>query len=185
LVIDIAHLRTGFLVGMAMVTLLAAAGASASAATQSNPVSYNIARTLEGMKKTDGIYLVISIAPDDFTRERMTQLARQLNHDFADQQKVDVSIFDDETVAKNVVPAGSHYVDFKAAERGVYQLNRAKGVEYIEFSTRRGLPSNEVKVNLGRSRAKRARKTTSLLFTNSPTPLNMPVNATRHLPRFV
>jgi hypothetical protein len=66
---------------------------------------------------------------------------------------------DNETVAENVVPAGAHFVDFKAAERGVYHLDRAEGVEYIHFSTRPGRPSNEVKLNLGRSRSK-PRKTT-------------------------
>ncbi|HEY0727602.1 MAG TPA: hypothetical protein VGD38_05985 [Pyrinomonadaceae bacterium] len=102
---------------------------------------------------------MISIAPEDFTRDRMTQLAKQLNQDFADRQKVAVSIFDNETVAQNVVPAGSHYVDFKAAERGVYHLDRAKGSEYIHFSSKPGRPSNEIKINLGRTRPKRKKTT--------------------------
>lgn len=152
-------MRTGLLVSVTLMALLLAAGATASAAMQANPVSYKIARTLHGIKETDGIFLVISIAPEDFTRDRMTQLAKQINHDFADRPKVAVSIFDNETVAKNVVPAGSHYVDFKAAERGVYHLDRAKGSEYIHFSSKRGRPSNEIKINLGRTRPKRKKTT--------------------------
>lgn len=153
-------MRTKLLVSLTLIALLSAAGATASAALQANPVSYKIARMLIGMKETEEIFLVISIAPEDLNRDRMTQLAKQLNHDFADRQRVDISIFDNETLAENLVPAGSHYVDFKAAERGVYHLDRAKGVEYITFSTRRGRPSNEVKINLGRSRPKRRQKTT-------------------------
>lgn len=124
-------------------------------AQQSKPVNYKVARTIDGTKEGQGVYLLISIAPEDFVRERMIELARQLNQDFANQKKVDASIFDDETLAKNVVPAGAHYVDFKAAERGVYHLDRAKGSEYIHFSTKPGRPSNEIKINLGRTRPKR------------------------------
>lgn len=132
---------------------------SRSDTVQSPPVNYKIARTIDGTSEGQGLYLLISIAPEDFVRERMTQLARQLNQDFPDKQKVDVSIFDSETVAKNVIPAGHHYEEFKKAERGVYHLDRAKGSEYIQFSTKPGRPSNEVKVNLGRSRRKRWKTT--------------------------
>ena len=144
-----------------MVVLLApalSAGAGGPAASE-QAVTYKIARTIDGTKEGQGIFLIVSIAPEDFTRDRMTQLARQLNQDFAGQPKVDVSIFDSETVANNVVPAGAHYVDFKAAERGIYHLDRAKGVEYITFSSKPGRPANEIKINLGRTRAKRKKTT--------------------------
>ena len=134
------------------------AGASGPGVTE-QAVAYKIARTIDGSKEGQGIFLIISVTPEDFTRERMTQLARQLNHDYAGQQKLDVSIFDNETVARNVVPAGAHYVDFKAAERGVYHLDRAKGSEYIHFSSKPGRPSNEIKINLGRTRPKRKKTT--------------------------
>ena len=148
------------LVFLIVTVSLAAAGAKAPALAQSESVDYNVARTMEETRKGTAIFLIISVAHEDFSRDRMTQLARQLNRDFADYQQVDVSIFDDETIARNVVPAGSHYINFKKAERGVYHLNRARPDEYLHFSTKRGRPSNEIKLNLRAARPKsRSRRT--------------------------
>ena len=126
-------------------------GQSSSEGVQSKPVDYKVARTIDGRKEGQALYLVISVAPEDFVRERMIQLARQLNKDYVNERKLDVSIFDNETTARNVIPAGHHYSDFKAAERGVYHLDRAKGVEYLHFSTKPGRPSNEIKLKLAPS----------------------------------
>ena len=129
------------------------AGASpATVAAQTKPVEYKVVRTIDGRKEGAGLYLFISIAPEDFSRERMTQLARQLNHDYPDEKKLDASIFDSETTALNVLPAGHEYTLFKKAERGLYHLDRAKGVESLHFSTKPGRPSNEIKLNLTRRR---------------------------------
>ncbi len=124
---------------------------SSSETVQSKPVAYKIARTIDSRKERQGLYLLISVAPEDFVRERMAQLARQLNQDYVNERKLIVSIFDNETTARNVIPAGHHYSEFKEAERGVYHLDRAKGVEYLHFSTKRGRPSNEIKLNLAPS----------------------------------
>ncbi|MCA1579374.1 MAG: hypothetical protein LC794_18670 [Acidobacteria bacterium] len=127
---------------------------------QSKPVDHKVARTIDSRKEGGGLYLLISVAPEDFVRERMTQLARQLNRDYENESKLIVSIFDNETTARNVIPAGHQYSEFKKAERGVYHLDRRKGVEYLHFSTKPGRPSNEIKLNLRRARPQRTQKTT-------------------------
>ena len=119
---------------------------------ESQAVDYKVVRTIDGRKEGQGLYLFISIAPEDFSRERLTQLARQLNNDYPNEKKLDASIFDSETTALNVLPAGPEYTLFKKAERGLYHLDRAKGVEYLHFSTKPGRPSNEIKLNLTRRR---------------------------------
>jgi hypothetical protein len=134
----------------------ALAGASTSTvAAQSRPVDYKVVRTIDGRKEGQGLYLFISVAPEDFSREQMTQLARRLNTDYANEPKLDASIFDSETTAQNVLPAGHEYTLFKQAERGIYHLDRAKGSEYLHFSTKPGRPSNEIKLTLRRPRPKR------------------------------
>lgn len=79
-------------------------------------------------------------------------MAQKLNDDFSNERRVVATILDDERIAQNPPPAGAEYSLFDEVNRGQYYLDRAKGYEYIAFSTERGKPANQVVINLGPNR---------------------------------
>ncbi len=108
-----------------------------------------MARVVPKSSADDDVYLDISVGPQDFIRDRMISLARQLNRDYVDEPRLSAVIFDSERAARNYNPIGAGYEFYKKLERGAYYLDRVKGVEFIHFSTRRGKPADEIKINLG------------------------------------
>lgn len=125
---------------------------AAPAKVQSEIVPYKIARKFPLSKKDSPMFVVISVESAHFSRDEMTRLARQLNRDFAEEPRLFVEIMDDERIAAHVPPAGDYYSWYLSAKRGEYHLDREKGLEYLQFSNKRGRPWNEVTLNFGRAR---------------------------------
>jgi|SRR5712692_11223105 len=128
------------------------------ASDQSEIVPYKVARKLRLFKKGNPLFVVISVEPAHFVREEMTQLARQLNRDFSEEPRLLVEIMDDERIAEHVPPAGEYYEWYMSAKRGEYHLDREKGLEYVQFSTKRGRPWNELTLNLGETVQRKIRR---------------------------
>jgi hypothetical protein len=108
-------------------------------------ITYRVATR---MRSPVELILEISVEPENFTRDKMFLLARQLNKDFPNESRIYAVIFDSESAARNYNPAGGTYSISKKLERGEYFLDRVKGRESINFSTRRGNPVDEIKVSI-------------------------------------
>jgi hypothetical protein len=111
-------------------------------------VEYRVGRVIRSSNEPHEVTVIISLEPRRFTRDDMIKLTHQLKRDFADERILRVEILDDPQIADNYIPAGDMYRFFNKAKRGTYVLNRAKGVEYIEFSTAHGKPIDEIKIDL-------------------------------------
>jgi hypothetical protein len=98
--------------------------------------------------KNNMLILWIVIEPKDFTRDRMSMLAHQLNRDFPNESLINAVFFDSEETVRHYNPAGASYSISKELERGEYNLDRVKGRESINFSLQRGSPVNEIKIVL-------------------------------------
>lgn len=109
---------------------------------------YKLGKSLRSASEQNKLYLFISVEPQNFTRAKMVTLAHQLKQDFPDEPRLLAIILDDENVARNSAGVANELELFQVAERGAYYLNRAEHDEYIEFSTERGKPPNEIRVKL-------------------------------------
>lgn len=107
---------------------------------------YKVSASFRAPNERSERIILISIEPENFTRDKMLLLARQLNRDFPDEPRLYAVIFDSEIAARNYDPAGGSYSFSKKLERGEYDLDRVKGRERINFSTRRGNPVDEIKI---------------------------------------
>jgi hypothetical protein len=92
-------------------------------------------------------YLLISVRPDQFTKEQMIALATRLRLEFCEETKFGAMLFDDDYAAKHVTFLSSTK-DLEMAQRGRYYLDRQKKREYILFSTARGNRLDEVRIDL-------------------------------------
>jgi hypothetical protein len=108
-------------------------------------VTYKVATS---MRSRIELILEIVVKPEDFTHDKMVMLARQLNKDYLGESRMYAVIFDSEEAARNYNPAGGSYSISKKLERGEYFLDRIKGREYINFSSQRGKPVDEIKIIL-------------------------------------
>lgn len=116
-----------------------------------NAPEYKIGKVWPTGTKPVEKYLLISVNPEDFTKEKMTALAHQLDKDFCKEIRFGVIIFDDYTAARYVTYL-SNTRELEKAQRGFYHIDRKKRSEYIEFSTQRGKPRDEVRIILGKGR---------------------------------
>jgi hypothetical protein len=115
---------------------------------ESKPSEYKVGQVIRNSTEPYDVTVFISTNPKHFVRDEMIRLARQLNSDFSKEQILVVEILDDDYTASNYLPVANEYTIFNKARRGLYRLNRIKGEEYIEFSTERGKPLNEVRIKL-------------------------------------
>lgn len=88
----------------------------------------------------------VTIDQQHFNRQDMRTLAAQLNQKFEKQARLRVALFDDDRIPQLMVKGGVQLSDFHKAQRGMYYLDRTKCKEYIEFSTRKGMPRNEIAI---------------------------------------
>jgi len=106
-----------------------------------------IRRTVE--KGVPILLLQISVEPEHFNKADMMALARRLKGDFCKEKQLNVAICDDVRAAMD-----THLIfdllrnEPNAGLRGGYDLDRVNGKESISFSTKRGRPLDEVKINL-------------------------------------
>lgn len=126
-------------------------------------VTYKVSTFARIPAEHNKLILLISTEPESFTRDKMLVLARQLNKDFPNEQRIYAVIFDSEAAVRNYDPAGGTYSMSKKLERGEYYLDRVKGRESINFSSRRGNPVDEIKITLsnGFTRAKKRKRVSS------------------------
>ena len=74
-------------------------------------VTYRTVISMRTREKRSVLVLWIIIKPEDFLRDRMSMLARQLNQDFPDEQRIYAVFFDSEETARNYNPVGGSYSD--------------------------------------------------------------------------
>ena len=121
-----------------------------NAAIAAQNISYEVGRVIRNSNEPHEVTVIISVDPQHFNRDDMVRLASQLKTDFPNAPILSGEILDDRNIADNYVPAGDMYRLFYKARRAFYSLNRKTGKEYIEFSSARGKPFNEIKVNLSK-----------------------------------
>jgi hypothetical protein len=114
-----------------------------------NAPEYRIGRVMLTGTRPAEKYLLISINPEDFTTDKLTALARQLNNEFCKETRFGVMIFDDYKAARFVTYL-SNTRELEKAERGFYHIDRKKRREYIHYSTTRGKPRDEIKIDLSK-----------------------------------
>ena len=125
--------------------------------SEPQPAGYKVWWTLRNGDELQQVFLIVSVEPRRFMKEEMLAIARRLNQDYADERRLTAILLDDEDTARNVMPMSTQYSIFQKAGRGVYQLDRVKGEEYIQFSTERGRRTDEIKVTLSRPSAAKSK----------------------------
>jgi hypothetical protein len=115
----------------------------------SNAPEYRIARVMLTGTRPPEKYLLVSVQPEDFTQEKMTALARQFSNEFCKEARFGVMIFDDYKAARFVTYM-SPTRELEKAERGFYHVDRKRHEEFIHYSTARGKPRDEIKINLSK-----------------------------------
>ena len=118
------------------------------AATATQQITYEVGRVIRNSNEPHEVTVIISVDSQHFNRDDMVRLASQLKTDFPNAPILSGEILDDRNIADNYVPAGDMYRLFYKARRAFYSLNRKTGKEYIQFSTARGKPFNERRINL-------------------------------------
>ncbi len=93
------------------------------------------------------IVIVISVDPKHFVKEDMMALAYDLRKLYLSEARYGAIILDDDEVALHTSPL-HRKEEYLRARRAFYYRNRSTGEEYIQFSSERGKPWNEVKINL-------------------------------------
>lgn len=96
-------------------------------------------------KKRAAIVLV-TVDPEHFNRVDMIALAAELNKEFSEQPRMKAALFDDENTVRLFVAGGLEIPELDKSQRGMYELDRIKCKEYIQFSTRKGRPRNETTI---------------------------------------
>ena len=112
-----------------------------------NAPKYKVAKAWPTGTTPIETYLLISIEPEEFTTNKIVALARQLSKDFCKETRFGVIIFDDYNAARYVTYL-SNTRELEKAQRGFYHIDRAKNQVYVQFSTVRGKPTDEVKIDL-------------------------------------
>lgn len=114
-----------------------------------NSPEYRIAKAWPTGEEPVEIFILISVEPESITRDKMIALAHQLKKEFCKETRFGVIIFDEYRAARYVTYL-SITRDLEKAQRGFYHLDREKKQEYIQFSTVRGKPTDEVKIDLSK-----------------------------------
>lgn len=110
--------------------------------------SYRMGWTTYSIKGPKVLFLAVGISPRHFSRDDMVALARRIKQDFCQEQRLNVSFFDNPQAARDFFPT-SETEWFQKHWRGTYLLDRCSGMESINFSTAPNNPRDEVKINLG------------------------------------
>ena len=92
------------------------------------------------------VMIVISLDPRYFTRDDMMSLAFDLRKLYPSEVKFGAIILDDDNAAL-YTSALNRTDEYMRARRGLYYRDRTAHKEFIQFSTQRGKPWDEVKIN--------------------------------------
>jgi hypothetical protein len=112
-----------------------------------NP-DYRIWRILPPNNKGFALAFV-SVSPEHFNRETMAALAGLLNEEFKRKDKIKAILFDDHVQANNYAIGANDPDGMEKYVRGLYFLDRSKPEEYIQFSSDRNKPMDEITIRLG------------------------------------
>jgi len=108
-------------------------------------LDYQVTRVITPSKnKKNGYSLVIvKVNSKHFNRKDMTALAAQLNKEFAQEPRMHVALFDENT-PWYILEGGGEIPTFYAEMRGQYSVDRIRCKEYIRFSRAKNKPQSEV-----------------------------------------
>lgn len=114
---------------------------------QKKSPDYRIWRILPPNNKGFALAFV-SVSPEHFNRETMAALAGLLNKEFKRKDKIKAILFDDHVQAKNYAIGANDPDGMEKYVRGLYFLDRSKPEEYIQFSSNRNKPRDEIEIRL-------------------------------------
>lgn len=112
-------------------------------------VKYKLIFTHKNSLPPYTLVLNIVVKQKDFNTKYMTRLAKTVSSQFCHENEISVTIFDDARAAKRTDIGAYLAGEIVVPElRGFYSLQRDKKFESIEFSTKRGNPPDEIKIDL-------------------------------------
>lgn len=122
-----------------------------AAAYQSEPAKrkspeYKVTPFFVPEDQTRFAIVYVTVDPKNFNHQDMNSLASKLNRGLGKQRRLKAALFDDNFIPQLMVKGGVQLSDFYKAQRGLYYLDRIKCREYIQFSTKKGRPRNEVTI---------------------------------------
>jgi hypothetical protein len=124
---------------------------SSAQRSQSNPQKknpdYRIWRILHPNNKGFALAFV-SVSPQHFNRKTMAELAGLLNKEFKQRDKIKAILFDDHGLARDYAIGANDPDGMEKYVRGLYFLDRSKPEEYIQFSSNRNKPRDEIEIRL-------------------------------------
>jgi hypothetical protein len=88
----------------------------------------------------------VSVSPKHFNREAMAALAGLLNEEFKRKDKIRAILFDDHVQAKYYAIGVNDPDGMEKYVRGIYFLDRSKPEEYIQFSSKKNKPRDEITI---------------------------------------
>lgn len=149
------QLLAAFLIGLVPSFALASQQAPTSAAELRNPTTNDapcyrirhVTYTSPGYPRE--VLIVISIDPKHFVKEDMIALAYDLRNLYSSEPRFGAIILDDDDLALHSSPI-HRKEEYLLARRGFYYSNRGTGEEHIQFSTERGRPWSEVRIDLSK-----------------------------------
>jgi hypothetical protein len=109
---------------------------------------YRIWRIMPPEKKQGFALAFVSVSPEHFNREAMATLAGHLNKEFKRRDKIKAILFDDHVQAKNYAIGANDPDAMEDYVRGIYLLDRSKPEEYIQFSSEKNKPRDEITIRL-------------------------------------
>ena len=112
-----------------------------------NP-DYRIWRIFTPKDKKGLSLAFVSVNPEHFNRETMSILAKLLNKEFKRKERIRAILFDDPDLARDYAIGANDPDGMEKYVRGVYFLDRSKPEEYIQFSSNRNKPRDEIEIRL-------------------------------------
>lgn len=109
---------------------------------------YQIQHVFPPGKKNRFTTALVTLNASHFNRTDMKSLGCRLNKQFPKVTRLKAGLLDDESIARLFLSGALERTALNKAQRGLYYSDQAKHVEYIQFSTKRGRPRNEVTIRL-------------------------------------
>ena len=120
---------------------------SQSDSQKKNP-DYRIWRIFTPKNKKGLPLAFVSVSPEHFNREAMAALAGLLNKEFKRKEKIRAILFDDQNLARDYANGANDPDAMEQYVRGLYFLDRSKPEEYIQFSSEKNKPRDEITIRL-------------------------------------